>query len=395
MRDVYILGSVRTAIGAFGGSLKNTGAVELGRIVIAEACCRSDISGRQVDEVLMGNVLQAGLGQNPARQAAMKAEIPYAVPAATINKVCGSGLYAVNLAAILIGAGRAECMVAGGMENMSRTPHLLNARWGQKMGDMQVTDSMVHEGLWDAFFDYHMGVTAENVAEKWGVTREMQDEFALKSQQKALKASKAGRFKDEIVNVEVAQGKNKQVRYDADEYIRETSLEALSKLRPAFKKDGTVTAGNASGINDGAAAMVVASGEFVERNHLKPQAKWIGGSSCGVLPQEMGIGPVPSIRKVLKQTGLTLKDIELLELNEAFAAQALAVMQELSLSDEKINVNGGAIALGHPIGASGARIATTLLHEMQKREGRYGLASLCIGGGMGEATVFERDGLCR
>ncbi|MEA5003522.1 MAG: acetyl-CoA C-acetyltransferase [Christensenella sp.] len=395
MQDIYILGSVRTAIGAFGGSLQDVEAVELGTAVIKNTCERAGVGMEQVSQVLMGNVLQAGLGQNPARQAAMRAGIPQEIPAMTINKVCGSGLNAVNLAAALIRAGMAECVVAGGMENMSRAPHTMSLRRGQKMGSVQATDSLIHEGLWDAFYDYHMGVTAENVAKQYGVTREMQDTFALQSQQKALRAIQTGRFRDEIVPIPVLQKKGEAVLFAQDEYVRDTSAEALAKLRPAFEKDGTVTAGNASGINDGAAAMVVASGDFVKKHNLMPQAKWLGCASCGVDPQVMGTGPIPTVKQALQNTGLVIGDMDLIEANEAFASQAIAVMRGIGADEEKTNVNGGAIALGHPIGASGARIAVTLLHELAKREAKYGLATLCIGGGMGEAAIFERDALCR
>ena len=395
MQDVYVLGAVRTAIGSLGGMLKDVSAVDLGALVIKNAYECAGLAAAKVDQVLMGNVLQAGLGQNPARQASIKAGIPQEVPAMTINKVCGSGLNAVNLAAALIRGGLAECVIAGGMENMSQAPHTVSMRWGQKMGDLKAVDSMIHEGLWDAFFDYHMGVTAENVARLYGITREMQDAFALESQQKAMRATETGRFSDEIVPVEVPQRKGGPALFVRDEFIRETSMQALANLRPAFEKDGTVTAGNASGINDGAAAMVAVSGDFMKKHRLAPQAKWLGCASCGVDPQVMGTGPIPTVKKVLKETGLVIGDLDLIEANEAFASQAIAVVRELHAPKERVNVNGGAIALGHPIGASGARIATTLLHELNKRDGKYGLATLCIGGGMGEATVFERDSYCR
>lgn len=395
MQDVYILGCVRTAVGTFGGTLKDVGAVTLGSVVLGEACKRAGVDARLVDYVLMGNVLQAGLGQNPARQAALIAGIPKETPAMTINKVCGSGLNAVNLAAALIQSGQAECVAAGGMENMSRAPHTLQLRWGQKMGNVQAADSMIHEGLWDAFYDYHMGITAENVAAQYGVTREMQDAFALQSQKKALRARKEGRFQDEIAIVEVPQKKGGVLRFAEDEHIRDTSMQALMGLRPAFLDGGTVTAGNSSGINDGAAAMLVVSGRFLKKHGCRAQAKWLGAASCGVDPAVMGTGPIPSVKKALGDAGLTIEEMDLVEANEAFASQAIAVMQGIGAREERVNVNGGAIALGHPIGASGARIAVTLLHELQKRDGRYGLATLCIGGGMGEATIFERDGFCR
>lgn len=395
MEKIYILGSCRTAIGTLGGALKDVRAVVLGAVVAREACVRSGIHPEQVDQVLMGNVLQAGQGQNPARQAAMLAGIPQEVPAMTINKVCGSGLNAINLAAALIMSGQASCVLAGGMENMSRAPFLLDTRWGKKMGDMQAVDSMVHEGLWDIFNDYHMGITAENVAAQFGITREEQDRLALASQEKAKKAWAAGRFADEIVPVEVPRRKGETLLFCKDEHPRETSLEALKSLRPAFQKDGTVTAGNASGINDGASAMIVASEHFVKEHGLKPQARWIAGASCGVDPSVMGIGPIPTVRLALRKADLVMEQIDLMEANEAFAAQAAAVIRETGADPEKVNVNGGAIALGHPIGASGARITTTLLHEMKKRDLKYGLATLCIGGGMGEAAVFERNALCK
>jgi acetyl-CoA C-acetyltransferase len=395
MQDVYILGSVRTAIGTFGGSLTGINAVDLGAAVIRKAWERAGIAPDRINQVVMGNVLQAGLGQNPARQAAIKAGIPQEAPAVTINKVCGSGLYALNLAAALVQTGQADCIVCGGMENMSRAPHLLPMRWGHKMGEVSCVDSMIRDGLWEAFFDYHMGVTAENVAKQYSITWEMQDNFALESQKKALYATETGRFADEIVPIEIPQRKDQAVWFARDEHIRETSMERLSKLKPAFEQNGTVTAGNASGINDGAAAMIVASGEFVKQNKLVPQAKWRAGASCGVDPRVMGIGPVPTVKKALKLAELEMDQIDLIEANEAFAAQAIAVMRQTGMNPEKVNVNGGAIALGHPIGASGARIAVTLLHELQKRDGQYGLATLCIGGGMGEAAVFERDAFCR
>lgn len=396
MKDVYVLGACRTAIGAFGGSLKNITASELGAKVIKEACIRAGVDPGKVEQVMMGNVLQAGQGQNPARQAQIKAGIPVEAPAMTINKVCGSGLHAVNLAAALIQAGQADCMVVGGMENMSMAPHLANIRWGQKMGNAAMVDSMIHDGLWDIFNDYHMGVTAENIAKEYGISREEQDAFALASQQKAARAIRDGKFKDEIVPVEIPQRKGDPVVFAQDEYVRmDASMESLQKLRPAFQKDGTVTAGNASGINDGAAAMVVASGKFIEENRLSPQAKWVSGASCGVAPEVMGVGPVPTVKKVLDNAGMGIDRIDLIEANEAFASQALAVAKGIGANPEIINVNGGAIALGHPIGASGARIAVTLLHELMEQDKQYGLATLCIGGGMGEAAVFMRDELCK
>ncbi|MDF2532849.1 MAG: acetyl-CoA acetyltransferase [Clostridia bacterium] len=397
MRDVYILGACRTAIGSYGGSFKDVPAVKLGETVIKEALRRANITPDMVDEVIMGNVLQAGLGQNPARQAAIGAGIPIEKPAMTINKVCGSGLKAVNLAAQLIMLGDDECVVAGGMENMSLAPYLLrNYRWGGRMGNGEIVDEMVFDGLTDIFNEYHMGITAENVAEQYGITKQEQDEFAYGSQVKAAKARDTGRFKDEIVSVVIPQRKGEPIVVDIDEYIKpETTVDRLAKLKPAFKKDGTVTAGNASGINDSAVAVIVASRSFVEKHGLKPMAKLIGYGSKGVDPKVMGLGPVPSVKMALDRAGLKVEDLGLIEANEAFAAQAIAVARELDFNMEKVNVNGGAIALGHPIGASGARILITLIHEMAKRNERYGLATLCIGGGMGEATIVERDELCR
>jgi acetyl-CoA C-acetyltransferase len=396
METVYLLGACRTAIGSFGGSLTTIPAVKLGEIVIREALRRAGIAPGQIDEVIMGNVLQAGLGQNPARQAALGAEIPVEAPALTVNKVCGSGLKAVNLAAQALKVGDAECIVAGGMENMSQAPHLISGyRWGSKMGNTELTDEMIYDGLWDIFHGYHMGMTAENVAAKYGVTRAEQDEFAYQSQMKAARARADGRFVAEIVPAPVPQKKGEALVFASDEFIKpDTTLEKLARLKPAFKKDGTVTAGNASGINDAAAAVVVAGKDFVTKHSLKPMAKIVAYGSKGVPPEIMGIGPIPSVRDALDKAGLQVGAMGLIEANEAFAAQAKTVAKTLGFKDEKVNVNGGAIALGHPIGASGARILVTLLHEMQKREERYGLATLCIGGGMGEALIVERDELC-
>ena len=396
MREIYIVGSYRTPIGSFGGTLKNCKAARLGALVIAEAVKRTGISAGDIDQVIMGNVLQAGQGQNPARQAAIYAGLPVEIPAATLNKVCGSGLYAVNIAAALVCAGQAECIIAGGMENMSQAPHTAQIRWGQKMGDIKFRDSMVCEGLWDVFHDYHMGVTAENVAAQYGISRKSQDEFAQESQEKALRATNQRRFQQEIVKVPVLQEKDKQKFFEKDEHIRpDSTVEKLGRLKPAFQTNGTVTAGNASGINDGAAVLIVASREFVLKNKLHPQSRWISGAAVGVKPEVMGIGPIGAVNKALATAGLSIESIDLIEVNEAFASQALAVIKGIGANPEIVNVNGGAIALGHPIGASGARIAVTLLHEMQKRDTEYGLATLCIGGGMGEAVVFERDRLCR
>ena len=393
MKEVYLVNMCRTAVGSFGGSLKGIPAVKLGALVIEEALKRAGVDKKDVDEVLFGNVLQAGLGQNPARQAAIYAGLPIETPATSLNKVCGSGLHAVSLAYRSIKAGEADCIVAGGMENMSLAPYVSNSnRWGARMGNYSMVDVMVNDGLWDAFNNYHMGTTAENVAEKYGITREMQDELALRSQTRAAEAVAAGKFKDEIVPVVIPQKKGDAIVFDTDEYVKAgTTMDKLAKLKPAFKRDGgTVTAGNASGINDGAAAIVVCSGEFVEKHGLKPMAKVVATGSVGVDPTIMGMGPVPSVRQALKKAGLETSDIDLYELNEAFAAQAAAVSAELGLTAETVNVNGGAIAIGHPIGASGARILVSLCHELAKREGKYGVASLCIGGGMGEAVLVER-----
>ncbi|MBQ7491005.1 MAG: acetyl-CoA C-acetyltransferase [Clostridia bacterium] len=393
MKEVYLVSMARTAVGSFGGALRSTPAVELGTIVIKEALKRGNVDAADVCEVFFGNVLQAGLGQNPARQAALKAGIPIETPCTTLNKVCGSGLHAVSLAYRTILAGEAECVVAGGMESMSMAPYAVNTtRWGARMNNTTMTDVMVNDGLWDVFNDYHMGITAENVAEKYGITREMQDGLAARSQQRAVAARDSGRFSDEIVDVIIPQRKGDPIVFNKDEHPRAgTTVEGLAKLKPAFKRDGgTVTAGNASGINDGAAAAVVASGEFVKANGLKPMARIVSTGSVGVDPAYMGTGPIPSVRQALKKARLETKDIDLFELNEAFAAQAAAVNKELGLTPDNVNVNGGAIALGHPIGASGARILVTLCYEMQKRGSKYGVASLCIGGGMGEAVVVER-----
>lgn len=390
--EVVIVSAVRTAIGSFLGSLKDVSAIELGSIVIKEALDRAGVKGDQVDEVIMGNVLQAGLGQNPARQAAIKSGLPETVPAMTINKVCGSGLKAVHLARQAIIAGDAEIIVAGGMENMSQAPFLLqNAREGYKMGDQKVVDSMISDGLWCAFNDYHMGITAENLCDRYSLTREEQDAFSATSQEKAASAIEKGKFKDEIVAVSIPQRKGEPVLFDTDEYVKGgTTAEKLSKLRPAFKKDGSVTAGNASGINDGAAAFVIMSKTKADSLGLLPLATITANANAGVDPSVMGIGPVQAVKNALEKSGLNLKDIDLIEANEAFAAQSLAVDRELHFDKEKLNVNGGAIALGHPIGASGARILVTLLHEMKRRDVKTGLATLCIGGGQGVATIVQR-----
>ena len=392
MREVVIASAVRTALGSFGGSLKDVPAVDLGALVIKEALNKAGVKPECVDEVLMGNVIQAGLGQNPARQAAVKAGLPVEIPSMTINKVCGSGLRCVALAAHMIKAGDADVIVAGGMENMSQGPYVLRtARFGQRMGDGKMVDAMVNDALTDAFNGYHMGITAENIAEQWGLTREMQDEFAANSQIKAEAAIKAGKFKDEIVPVVIPQRKGDPIVFDNDEFPRfGTTAEKLAKLRPAFKKDGTVTAGNASGINDGAAALVVMSAEKAKELGVTPICKIVSYGSKGLDPSIMGYGPFYATKKALEGTGLTVADLDLIEANEAFAAQSLAVAKDLEFDMSKVNVNGGAIALGHPVGASGARILVTLLHEMMKRDAKRGLATLCIGGGMGTALIVER-----
>ncbi|HOX43529.1 MAG TPA: acetyl-CoA C-acetyltransferase [Myxococcota bacterium] len=388
--EAVILSAVRTAVGTFGGALKDVPAVKLGEIAVREALARARVQPEAVDEVVLGCVLQAALGQNPARQVALAAGLPHAVPAMTLNKVCGSGLQAVMLAAQAVRAGEAELLVAGGMESMSAAPFAAPAaRWGARVGVSPFVDCMIKDGLWDAMNDYHMGITAENVAARYGFTREQQDRFGLQSQTRARAAIAAGRFKDEIVPVPLASKKG-PAAFDTDEHPRETSLEALAKLKPAFKKDGTVTAGNASGLNDGAAALVVASRRMAEKLGVEPLASVRAYASVGVDPAVMGLGPIPSSRKALERAGLQVKDIDLFEANEAFAAQALAVVKELGLPADTTNPNGGAIALGHPIGASGARILTTLLHEMKRRGAKRGLATLCIGGGMGCALIAER-----
>jgi acetyl-CoA C-acetyltransferase len=393
MRDVVIVSAVRTALGTFGGTLSNTPATELGAIVIKEALSRAGLKGEQVDEVIMGNVLQAGLGQGPARTAALKAGLPIEVCATAINKLCGSGMKAVHLGAQAIQLGDADIVVAGGMENMSMAPYLLpKGRTGYRMGDGKVIDSMIQDGLQCAVNNYHMGITAENIAEQWGLTREGQDEFAAWSQQKAENAILEGKFEDEIVPVVIPRRKGDSIIFDRDEFPRAgVTVDKLAKLKPAFKKDGTVTAGNASGINDGAAALVLMSREKAEELGIKPMAVLRGTGAAGVDPSVMGIGPVPATKKALAKAGLSIHDMDLVEANEAFAAQALAVGHDLEIPNEKLNINGGAIALGHPIGASGTRIIVTLLHEMKRQNLQYGLATLCIGGGMGIATVLEME----
>ena len=391
-RKVVLAGACRTAIGVMGGQFANTSAVELGTIVIKEALKRAGVSPDQVDEVYMGNVIQAGNGQNPARQAAVYAGIPNEVPATTINVLCGSGLHCVNLAAKLIAAGDADIIVAGGMENMTMAPYMLrNGRYGYRMGNATIEDAMIRDGLTDAFHNYHMGITAENICEQWGLTREELDEFAAWSQNKCEKAMAEGKFKDEIVPVEVKK-KKETILVDTDEGPRKgITKEGLAKLRPAFKKDGMVTAGNASGINDGAAALIVMSEEKAKELGVTPMATWIGGALAGCDPAIMGIGPVYSTRKVMKKLGMEIGDFDLIEANEAFAAQSVAVGKDLGFDLSKLNVNGGAIALGHPVGCSGARILVSLLYEMQKEDVHTGLATLCVGGGMGCSAVVKRD----
>ncbi len=389
--EVVILSGCRTPVGSFGGALRDVTAVELGRIVVGEAVKRAGVRPEDVDEVILGCILQAGLGMNPARQAAVKAGLPNSVPAHTVNKVCGSGLKAVTLAAQAIKADDASLVVAGGTESMSGAPYLVpGARWGQRLGHGDVVDHMIHEGLTDAFHDIHMGITAENVVAKYSLSREDQDAFAAESQRRAVSAIAEGRFKDEIVPVPIPQRKGEPRIVDTDEYPRPgTTAEALGRLKPAFKKDGSVTAGNASGINDGAAALTIASGERARSLSGQPLARIVGYASAGVDPSVMGLGPVPAVRKALEKAGLEASEIDLFELNEAFASQSLAVLRDLGLDPGKVNVNGGAIALGHPIGASGARILVTLLYAMKARKAKRGVAGLCIGGGQGIAIVVE------
>lgn len=392
MTDIVIASACRTAIGSFGGGLASVPAPELGAAVIAEAVRRAGINAADIDEVIMGQVLTAGSGQNPARQASIKAGVPNHVPAMTINKVCGSGLKAVHLAAQAIACGDAEIVVAGGQENMSQSPHVLpNSRDGKRMGNWSLVDTMITDGLWDAFNDYHMGQTAENLAEKYQVSREAQDAFAAGSQQKAVAAIDAGRFSDEITAINIPQRKGEPLVFDTDEYPRAgTTAEGLSKLRPAFVKDGSVTAANASGLNDGAAAVVVMSAAKAKALGITPLARIAAWANAGVDPAIMGIGPVPATQRCLKKANWNISDLDLIEANEAFAVQALSVGQELQWDADKVNVNGGAIALGHPIGASGTRILVTLLFEMQRRNANKGLATLCIGGGQGVALAVEK-----
>ena len=392
MREVVIASAVRTAIGTFGGSLKDIPAVDLGALVIKEAVNRAGIKPELVNEVVMGNVIQAGLGQNVARQSAVKAGLPIEIPAMTINMVCGSGLRSVALAAQMIKAGDCDVVVAGGMENMSRAPYALETtRWGQRMGDGKIVDTMIKDALSDAFNNYHMGVTAENIVKEWGLTREELDEFSLNSQKKAEKAIKEGKFKDEIVPVMVPQRKGEPKVFDTDEGPRfGSTIEGLARLKPCFIKDGKVTAGNSSGINDGAAAFVVMSAEKAEELGVTPLATIVSYGHKGLDPAIMGYGPFHATKAVMQSANLTVEDMDLIEANEAFAAQSIAVAKDLHFDMSKVNVNGGAVALGHPVGASGARILVTLLHEMQRRDAKKGLATLCIGGGMGTAMIVER-----
>ena len=391
-KKIVLAGACRTAIGVMGGTLSTTPATDLGAIVIKEALNRAGVPADQVDQVYMGCVIQAGQGQNVARQASIKAGLPIETPAVTINVVCGSGLNCVNMAAEMIAAGDADIVVAGGMENMSMAPYaVMQGRYGYRMNDGKLVDTMVHDALWDAFNDYHMGITAENIAEEWGLTRQQLDEFAAWSQNKCEKARAEGKFKDEIVPVEVKK-KKETILFDTDEGPRDgVTVESLSKLRPAFKEGGKVTAGNASGINDGAAAIIVMSEEKAKELGVTPMATWIGGELAGVEPRIMGIGPVASTRKVMEKKGYKIEDFDLIEANEAFAAQSVAVGHDLGFDMNKLNVNGSAIALGHPVGASGCRILVTLLYEMQRRHAKKGLATLCVGGGMGCSAIVEMD----
>lgn len=391
MKEVVIVAARRTAVGAFGGSLAGIPASDLGALVIKDILDSTGVAPDQVDEVLLGQVLTAGVGQNPARQSSIKAGLPVSVPAMTINKVCGSGLKAVHLATQAIRCGDAELILAGGQENMSASPHVLpNSRNGQRMGDWKAIDTMVHDGLWDAFNDYHMGITAENLAEKYGITREEMDKFAAQSQQNAANAIKEGKFKSQIVPVHIPQRKGDPVVFDTDENPREVTAEKLAGMKPAFKKDGAVTAGNASSLNDGAAVVMICSADKAKELGLEPLARIAAYANAAVDPAIMGIGPAPATRRCLEKAGWSLDDLDLAEANEAFAAQALSVNKELGWDISKVNVNGGAIALGHPIGASGCRVLVSLLHEMIARDAKKGLATLCIGGGQGVALAIER-----
>ena len=390
MKNIFIVGAARTAVGSLGKTLKNISAEDLGSSVISNVLKRSKINSNDVDEVIMGQVLTGGSGQNPARQASMKSGIPKEKPAFVVNQVCGSGIRSVASAFQSIKAGDSKVVIAGGQENMSLAPHAIHLRDGKKLGDTELIDTMIKDGLWDAFNGYHMGITAENVAEKFQVTRDQQDKFAFKSQDKALRAQKENKFHDEIINFKI-KSKKAEIDFFKDEHPREgISFSALTRLKPAFKKDGTVTAGNASGINDGAAAVAVMSSDEAEKRGIEKLVSIKSWASCGVDPALMGTGPIPSSKKALDLAGWSIKDVDLFEINEAFAAQSLAVLKTLSIPDEKVNVNGGAIAIGHPIGASGTRILVTLIHEMIRRDVKKGLATLCIGGGMGIAMCIER-----
>ena len=390
MKNIVITSATRTAIGSLNRSLKNVQGFELGSCVIKESILRSKINNDEVDEVILGQVLTGGAGQNPARQASIHSGIPKEKPAYIVNQVCGSGIRSVASGFQSIKSGDSNIVIAGGQESMSLAPHAIHLRDGKKLGDTELTDTMIKDGLWDAFHGYHMGITAENVAEKFQVTREEQDKFALKSQEKAIKAQKENKFKNEIVNFKI-KSKKAEINFEKDEHPRESiNLEALKRLKPVFKREGTVTAGNASGINDGAAAVTLMSGDEAEKRKLQKLVSIKSWASCGVEPSLMGTGPIPSSKKALELAGWSVKDVDLFEINEAFAAQSLAVLKTLSIPEEKVNVNGGAIALGHPIGASGTRILVTLIHEMIKRDVKKGLATLCIGGGMGIAMCIER-----
>ena len=390
MKDLFITSAKRTAVGSLGKSLKNVSSEELGSSVISEVIKKSNIKSTDIDEVIMGQVLTGGTGQNPARQASIKSGIPKEKPAYIVNQVCGSGIRSVASGYQSIKTGDAKIIIAGGQESMSLAPHAIHLRDGKKLGDVEIVDTMIKDGLWDAFHGYHMGITAENVAEKFQITREQQDKFALKSQEKALKAQKENRFKDEIINFKI-KSRKAEINFNKDEHPREgINIEALSRLKPVFKKDGTVTAGNASGINDGAAAVAIMSADEAQKRGIDKLVSIRSWASCGVDPALMGTGPIPSSKKALDLAGWSVKDVDLFEINEAFAAQSLAVLKTLSIPEEKVNVNGGAIALGHPIGASGTRILVTLIHEMIKRDVKKGLATLCIGGGMGIAMCIER-----
>ena len=390
MGEVYITSALRTAVGSLGKSLKNVRADDLGSKVISSVVRDSKLNNNDIDEIIMGQVLTGGSGQNPARQAAVKSGIPKEKPAYTVNQVCGSGIRSIVSGFQSIRVGDSKILVSGGQENMSLSPHVIHLRNGKKLGDVELIDTMIKDGLWDAFHGYHMGVTAENVAEKFQITRKEQDKFAFNSQEKALEAQKKGKFNDEIIKLTISS-KNSDINFNKDEHPREgINIESLARLKPVFKKEGTVTAGNASGINDGAAAVTLMSAEEANKRNVKKLVKIRSWASCGVEPSLMGTGPIPSSKKALELAGWTIKDVDLFEINEAFAAQSLAVAKTLSIPEEKLNVNGGAIALGHPIGASGTRILVTLIHEMIKRDAKKGLATLCIGGGMGIAMCVER-----